>query len=693
MMTFDRSMAHLSILLFTACTWCTAVFGEQQFIEKPPQYQEVSSGDDVQLRCTVQDKRGQCVWQKDRRPVGMHPEKYEWASTRGNDCTLLIRHASLHYDDGFWECQVTSSDFSRQDALSSEQSRLTVKVKPRKPQLEYGGFFLGANLTLEEGQEAVISCVSRYGNPPAFIKWFIGNKEVEPLGEQNNATEVDNRKTWAAHSRLRVRGQRENHGLPIRCVTVHPASLTPATVESRLDIRYTPEVRLETSPQQRTALEDSASVLSLKCLANANPIASVKWFKDSIPLGTLLFDTSSASPSSIQSIGSQLNDSVLVAELRFQPVKSHDAGLYSCKAVNSIGESAPASYRLDVQHKPKLKKTENNTSMDVEETALLSSAVELFECPEFEANPPAQYRWVHLRGGATETFAEHRVPNKGGGRRLRLENIMWSDEGEYRCIAFNTINGVKQETASDVHYVLHVTGPPEIQARPLPGDRDFYESIGWSGEPVHRLKSRFCSRPPPKLVAWQWGSSHIRAGENIHPKYDALPLEPIFENKMVTNCYWAKLEIKDLQKEDARIYTLLVESEKGRDSTNIKLIVRDPTEMRMIAAAVAVGLLFLLLLISIGVYSILRIRRGRYRQEMMEEGSIAADALYNGTSINQQKNSVNSSHAKTFARKSSLDNGQNAYDYSHIAKQTRAMSPEALKVRRAPAVLQPPTIV
>jgi len=162
---------------------------------------------------------------------------------------------------------------------------------------------------------------------------------------------------------------------------------------------------------------------------------------------------------------------------------------------------------------------------------------------------------------------------------------------------------------------------------------------------------------------------------------------------MKTNCYWAKLEIKDLQKEDARIYTLLVESEKGRDSTNIKLIVKDPTEMRVIAAAVAVGLLFLLLLISVSVYSLLKMRRGRYRQKVEEEGSIAADALYgNGASINQQK-SINSSHAKTFAGKSSLEGSQGVYDYSCITKQTRAMSPEALKVRRAPAVLQPPTIV
>jgi len=50
---------------------------------------------------------------------------------------------------------------------------MRVPVKPRKPRLEYGdhGTILGAALTLKEGQEVTISCVSRYGNPPALIKW------------------------------------------------------------------------------------------------------------------------------------------------------------------------------------------------------------------------------------------------------------------------------------------------------------------------------------------------------------------------------------------------------------------------------------------------------------------------------------------------------------------------------------------
>ena len=59
---------------------------------------------------------------------------------------------------------------------------------------------------------------------------------MEPLREQTNATEVDSPKTWAAHSLLRVRGQRENHGLPIRCITMHPSSIVPTSAETRLDI-------------------------------------------------------------------------------------------------------------------------------------------------------------------------------------------------------------------------------------------------------------------------------------------------------------------------------------------------------------------------------------------------------------------------------------------------------------------------
>lgn len=48
---------------------------------------------------------------------------------------------------------------------------MDVAVKPKTPILEYDGDPLGAALTLREGQKVTISCVSKYGNPPALLKW------------------------------------------------------------------------------------------------------------------------------------------------------------------------------------------------------------------------------------------------------------------------------------------------------------------------------------------------------------------------------------------------------------------------------------------------------------------------------------------------------------------------------------------
>lgn len=68
------------------------------------------------------------------QPVGIYPKKYEWAGTPiglqghiGNDCSLWVRSATLDFDDGFWECQVTASDFTAQDALTSQPIRLVVR--------------------------------------------------------------------------------------------------------------------------------------------------------------------------------------------------------------------------------------------------------------------------------------------------------------------------------------------------------------------------------------------------------------------------------------------------------------------------------------------------------------------------------------------------------------------------------------
>lgn len=47
--------------------------------------------------------------------------------SHSGDCSIWVREAALEFDDGFWECQVTASDFASQDALTSKPVRLVVR--------------------------------------------------------------------------------------------------------------------------------------------------------------------------------------------------------------------------------------------------------------------------------------------------------------------------------------------------------------------------------------------------------------------------------------------------------------------------------------------------------------------------------------------------------------------------------------
>jgi hypothetical protein len=71
----------------------------------------------------------------------MYPRKYEWVAggsggamgpggpmpPSGGDCSIWVRSATIEFDDGEWECQVTASDFASQDALTSAPVKLVVR--------------------------------------------------------------------------------------------------------------------------------------------------------------------------------------------------------------------------------------------------------------------------------------------------------------------------------------------------------------------------------------------------------------------------------------------------------------------------------------------------------------------------------------------------------------------------------------
>lgn len=126
-MTYDLPTRLLTLLVFVCtCRTVVVVNGIQHFLETPVLYQEVPPEQDVLLPCRVNNRRGACGWQKDGALVVQDTEKYIWSNDPGKDCTLLIKKASLDYDDAMWVCQVSSTNFRYKDALSSLPSKLVV---------------------------------------------------------------------------------------------------------------------------------------------------------------------------------------------------------------------------------------------------------------------------------------------------------------------------------------------------------------------------------------------------------------------------------------------------------------------------------------------------------------------------------------------------------------------------------------
>ncbi|EFN64230.1 Kin of IRRE-like protein 3 [Camponotus floridanus] len=480
----------------------------------------------------------------------MHLKKYEWVGSPDmGDCSLWVRSATLEFDDGLWQCQVTASDFTTQDALASEPAKLVVRVSPQRPQIEYTDRLIlpGSNVTARAGEIATLTCRARYGNPSPLIKWYVGETELRTLRPQVNSTELDNPRTWATYSVCEILAERSRYGQPIRCVAIHPAYANPtmsSSTEVRFDVRYAPETRLVGVPTGQ--LEEGRDQLEIRCLADANPPAAILWRK-----------TKSPGVTEVASIG---------ATLMFSPIYRNHAAVYLCEASNTEGESSPISVQVSVNYPPMI----TAVGPDRLTTALLYSGAS-FEC-QADAMPPAEYRWAQI-------FTDGRMPLEcGTGQRLILTNVTYEQQGQYICLASNKINGNIREVKSDP-VSLQVVGAPRVVK---PAITEKFVVVTTEGSPA-RLEIRLCSDPKPRLVAWEWGSTRLHAGEVLEPRYRALDLEPLASE----DCYIAILELTSTVKEDQRLYHVIVENDRGSDRRALMLKVDEPGQIPLVIGAVA----------------------------------------------------------------------------------------------------------
>uniref|UniRef100_A0A8D8Z044 Kin of IRRE-like protein 3 n=1 Tax=Cacopsylla melanoneura TaxID=428564 RepID=A0A8D8Z044_9HEMI len=633
-----------------------------QTFDREPVSTEVNPGSDTKLDCKVLNKKGSCSWQKDNKPVGIYFKKYEWvnADETSGDCSLWIRSATLDFDDGEWECQITASDFTTQDALTSRPVRLIVRVEPQAPRIEYkaSAVLPGHNVTVKAGEKASVKCVSRYGNPPAKLKWFLGDDEIVAKSNQSNSPEVDNRRTWSAVSIVEIAAEKAMNGRMLRCVALHESYPAKSMgVDVRLDVTYSPEVRLVGTPPND--VEEGRDHVVLKCITDSNPPASVIWRR----------------------VGKQEIAS-LEESLQFRPVFRRDSGTYTCQAQNSIGSSQPISVALDVKYAPDIE----SIRPDRVTTSQLFHPV-TFTCAA-NGNPAPSYEWIQkiptsLQGEFIEVI-------RSSESRLHIANITYEHQGEYFCRATNVINGNEKRKLSD-GITLQVVGPPHI-IRHVGGR----EIVVMRGEDA-LVRLVVCADPRPRNSTWLWGSVQVQPGSGVG-KYQADDLN----QDRREDCYEARLHISDVDIADSRNYYLSVENDRGYDKYGVHLAVRgsyqEPLAMATLLSIATGCLLVFLLCVLMAVYAI-RSERCCFGRKCRGD--------FRPTDLESEKSDIDSTMGRKTPRieASMMGNGpitipgEAMYCSSPARRQhpqhtiLAGSSPEAIKVRRAAMVLQAPTMV
>ncbi|RZF37361.1 hypothetical protein LSTR_LSTR010456 [Laodelphax striatellus] len=565
----DYSVVFLGICLLAD----KGVICLQKF-EKQPTYSEVNPGDDIKLDCKILDKKGTCSWQKDNKPVGIYARKYEWASgkagEREGECSLWVRAATLEFDDGEWECQVTASDFTTQDALTSTPVRLVVRVAPQRPRIEHRGAQVlpAHNVTVRAGVLSHIKCLSRYGNPPPLIKWILDDKDVTSSSNQTNSPETDNPRTWLAVSVLNLTLAKDRNGRSLQCIALHESYTSRSmTVDARIDVTYPPEVRLLGAPSGDV---EEGQEVRMRCATDANPLAAVAWRR----LG-------------------QAEVSSLDEKLHFVPITRNHSGNYTCQAKNSLGASQPIPVRLDVKFPPVIK----SVGLDRLTTAMLYTQVSVL-C-EADGNPPPSYRWLQAISSNTSSAGgggseEGRWLVRSSDSLMLLRNVTYQHQGEYVCQVTNVIGGKKRQAQSH-SLTIQVVGGPQVV-------RDEAEDVVVVRGADATLRMVVCADPRPHSAAWEWEGLQLKAGED-RGKYQAEELKQVTKTE---DCYEARLFVKGAEPSDSSSYFLVAKNEKGTDRHWVKLVVHEPISLPTLIGIVCGSLFAFLLCVLCAIYCVRR---------------------------------------------------------------------------------------
>lgn len=323
-MAFPSTPCSLWSVSLLAALLASVVHSNAGYEEDPLQPmtsdETVSVGGTVTLTCWVTETDNSSLqWSNTAQQTLYFGEKRALRDNRiqlhrstPTELSITISNVELS-DEGEYTCSIFTMP------VRTARATVTVLGVPGKPQIS------GFEDAVPEGDKVTLTCTSTGSKPPAKLRWYRGDQELE--GSQNAVEAVPNTpSTYMVRSELTLEVSRSDDDAYITCVVDH-ASLAPGDkrTEQALRVLYSPNVQI--SPQ--SDLPREGEKFHLQCEGNGNPEPPVyNWRKKDGELPPLA--------------------KVDGAYLRFEMLNKSDNGVYLCQVDNGIGQSE-GEYKLLVQ--------------------------------------------------------------------------------------------------------------------------------------------------------------------------------------------------------------------------------------------------------------------------------------------------------------------------------------------------------
>ncbi|KAJ8969698.1 hypothetical protein NQ317_004131 [Molorchus minor] len=321
---------------------------------------------------------------------------------------------------------------------------------------------------LKPNEEATLTCDSSSSNPPAKLSWW---REGIPVQGLINTTKPGLHGGTVSSIEMKINVTEEMNGIVYTCQANNEALQRSVHDSVTLQVVYKPTFD-PNYEETITGIENEPLIISLKADGNPANIAYT-WTKDGLPI------TQAGSATGIERIvsdGPILNITKLIR---------HDAGTYTCEALNS---QDPAS----------IVQVSENVIVNPKEDATLSCTC--------DGNPLADdtitWKKSDMRDFDVRTSTTY---DKNGTSYLRISGVTREDLGVFKCIVNN---GIGNATSKDV--MLIVKHKPEIDEQPI------FMKFASDGGDTGKLICRSQASP---LARYTWARNGSPITANTTGKY------------------------------------------------------------------------------------------------------------------------------------------------------------------------------